>query len=94
MSGFEAATEIRDIENKLQLKIQERHFICGLSADISESKFLITFKYYSCSIEMQRVCNRHCCNESHRNGRPLETTAPTQTKMIQSIITYLHYLQN
>lgn len=44
MSGFDAAKEIRQIEDNYELKKEERHFICGFAADVTECKYFICLK--------------------------------------------------
>ena len=38
VSGYEAAQQIRDIEEQMCLKPAERHFICGSANDITDRK--------------------------------------------------------
>ena len=38
MSGFDATKEIRAIEEQYELSSDLKHFICGLSVDMSECK--------------------------------------------------------
>lgn len=42
MGGYDATKEIRKIEEQLKLAKEDRHFICGFSADVSAGKN----KYY------------------------------------------------
>ncbi len=39
MGGYEATTKIRKLEEQAKLLPEERHFICGFSAEVSEGKF-------------------------------------------------------
>ena len=34
MGGYEATTKIRKVEEQARLSVEERHFICGFSADV------------------------------------------------------------
>ena len=38
MGGYEATKEIRKIEEEFKLAKDDRHFICGFSADVSSGK--------------------------------------------------------
>lgn len=46
MGGYEATKEIRKLEEEYKLVKEDRHFICGFSADVSpgkEQSWLLTF---------------------------------------------------
>jgi CheY-like chemotaxis protein len=38
MGGYEATTRIRKVEEQARLTEEERHFICGFSADVGQGK--------------------------------------------------------
>ena len=38
MGGYEATKEIRKIEEEFKLAKEDRHYICGFSADVSYGK--------------------------------------------------------
>lgn len=35
MNGYEATTNIRKVENEMELEEGEKHFICGYSGDVN-----------------------------------------------------------
>ncbi len=41
VNGYEASRKIREMENHFNLQIEDRHFICGISAEVTECKFAI-----------------------------------------------------
>jgi CheY-like chemotaxis protein len=43
MGGYDATKEIRKVEDKFKVANEDKHFICGFSADVSDSKI---FKYF------------------------------------------------
>ena len=38
MNGYDATVEIRKLENEVRLTDQEKHFICGFSAEVNQCK--------------------------------------------------------
>ena len=70
MGGYDATKEIRKIEDKYKVAREDRHFICGFSADVSAGK--IDEKnskiYYSNYSKMQRGWNESYPTET--DGQP------------------------
>jgi two-component system, sensor histidine kinase len=42
MGGYDATKEIRKIEDQYKVAREDRHFICGFSADVSAGKLIIS----------------------------------------------------
>ena len=38
MGGYDSTREIRKLEEKYKIAKEDKHFICGFSADVSDSK--------------------------------------------------------
>lgn len=38
VNGYDASRKIRELENNFNLQNDERHFICGISAEVTECK--------------------------------------------------------
>lgn len=47
MSGFDAAKEFRKLEAEFGLNSDARHFICGITAEITDGKFETSRNRYS-----------------------------------------------
>ena len=45
-NGYDAVKEMRKIENEYRFNDVDRHLICGLSAEISESKLISINKIF------------------------------------------------
>lgn len=41
VNGYDACRQIREMENNFNLKDDERHFICGVSAEVTNCKIYI-----------------------------------------------------
>lgn len=65
MSGFDAAKEFRKLEAEFGLNSDARHFICGITAEITDGKFETSSNRYS-SYETMRW-NRYWPSSSKTN---------------------------
>ena len=58
MSGFDAAKEFRKLETEFGLNSDTRHFICGITAEISDRKYRLFFIRFRIKEEVRRDWHR------------------------------------
>lgn len=56
MSGFDAAKEFRKLEAQYGLNEDQRHYICGTSAEVSERKYI---HLLLCNLELKKKCEEY-----------------------------------
>lgn len=44
MNGYEATIEIRHLEEEFKLTSNEKHYICGISAEVNEGNNIFSYK--------------------------------------------------